>query len=654
MTQRMEDLLAQRATEGFVGRAAELNALHCILERDQPVVVHVHGIGGIGKSSLLEAFAEVARASNAVVVRLDCRSIEPTERGFLHVLDAAIGGEAATLEEAAERLGSLGKCVVLALDTYEVFRLMDTWLRRVFIPALPDRVRVVLCGREPPVAAWVVDPGWQDFFHSIRLESLSEYEAFDLLALVGVEAEAAHRLNRFAHGHPLALKLAAAALAGRPDLNLEEAVSQGVVEELIRVYLDDVRDPLTRDALDAASVVRRTTRSLLGAMLPAAAPQDAYERLQALPFVESGSDGLIVHDVVREVISTALRAADPTRYRALRHAAWDQLRSELATAGRAELWRYTADTLYLIENPVVREAFFPSDHQPLAVEPARSEDVSAICTIATECDGAEAAALVGRWWQCVPQAFYAIRTRHRSVTGFYFSFDPAEVPRAALKEDPVAQCMWQHLQEDPLPKKQRALIFRQWISEDQGEAPSPVQAAAWLDVKRTYLERRSYLRRVYCTVWEPQPYLEVMPTLGFQVLDERVELDGRTYFITVLDFGPSLVSGWLSGHVDAALGIEPDDILDVGARELVVDGRRAQLTKLEFEVMHYLCQHEGNVATRIAMLDEVWGIDYEGGSNVVDVVIRSLRKKLGPQAPLIETVTGMGYRFHRPSPPVAT
>lgn len=165
-----------------------------------------------------------------------------------------------------------------------------------------------------------------------------------------------------------------------------------MVEELTRVYLTDVRDPLTRETLDAASVIRRAARSLLGAMLPDAGPQDAYERLQSLPFVESGSDGLIVHDVVREAVATALRAADPARYRALRHAAWCQLRTELDTAGRSDLWRYTADVLYLIENPVVREAYFPSDHQPFAVEPARPEDGQAIHSIAAEQDGPSSSA----------------------------------------------------------------------------------------------------------------------------------------------------------------------------------------------------------------------------------------------------------------------
>src|SRR5215468_1580009 len=128
MVRRIGDLLAQRAREAFIGRSAELEVLLSILD-DGPQVVFVHGIAGIGKSTLLEAFAEQARALGATVVRLDCRGMEPTERGFLHELGIAIGLPTATPEQAAERLGTLGSRVVLSLDTYEVFRLMDTWLR---------------------------------------------------------------------------------------------------------------------------------------------------------------------------------------------------------------------------------------------------------------------------------------------------------------------------------------------------------------------------------------------------------------------------------------------------------------------------------------------------------------------------------------------
>jgi hypothetical protein len=75
-------------------------------------------------------------------------------------------------------------------------------------------------------------------------------------------------------------------------MDLEATTIPHVVEELTRLYLADIDDPLTRRVLDASAVVRRATLSLLGAMLPDAAPQDAYDRLCALPFVESGREGL--------------------------------------------------------------------------------------------------------------------------------------------------------------------------------------------------------------------------------------------------------------------------------------------------------------------------------------------------------------------------
>lgn len=61
--------------------------------------------------------------------------------------------------------------------------------------------------------------------------------------------------------------------------------------------------------------------------------------------------------------------------------------------------------------------------------------------------------------------------------------------------------------------------------------------------------------------------------------------------------------------------------------------------------MHYLCQSEDKAVTRADLLENIWGYDYEGGSNVVDVMIRSVRSKLGERASLIETVRGTGYRY---------
>jgi hypothetical protein len=87
---------------------------------------------------------------------------------------------------------------------------------------------------------------------------------------------------------------------------------------------------------------------------------------------------------------------------------------------------------------------------------------------------------------------------------------------------------------------------------------------------------------------------------------------------------------------------------DREARELIVAGRRTALTPLEFGVLHYLTEREGRAVTRMALLSDVWGYEYEGGSNVVDAAVRSLRKKLGRCATAIETVTKVGYRYRRP------
>jgi hypothetical protein len=163
------------------------------------------------------------------------------------------------------------------------------------------------------------------------------------------------------------------------------------------------------------------------------------------------------------------------------------------------------------------------------------------------------------------------------------------------------------------------------------------------------MEMRPQLRRIYCAQRDIETQWAALQHLGFRRIPEAdVELDGATYHAIMLDFGPSSVDGWLASLVAAELGVEErNEILDVEARELVVDGRRVGLTPLEFAVMDHLYQREGKAVTRVSLLADVWGYNYEGGSNVVDVVVRSLRKKLGERASMIETVTGVGYRFRR-------
>jgi DNA-binding response OmpR family regulator len=83
--------------------------------------------------------------------------------------------------------------------------------------------------------------------------------------------------------------------------------------------------------------------------------------------------------------------------------------------------------------------------------------------------------------------------------------------------------------------------------------------------------------------------------------------------------------------------------LDLRTRTAFVEGQTVELTAREFTILETLLRHPGQVLTREQLLSQVWGYDFDPGSNVVDVYIGYLRRKLGNG--LIETVRGMGYRL---------
>jgi DNA-binding winged helix-turn-helix (wHTH) protein len=648
MPQRMSDILAARAHQTFVGRDTELDVLGSMLSPQGPRVLHVHGIAGIGKSALLTRFATTARARGSTVIVLDCRHVEPTEQGVLGALAEVIGDAGLSAGDMADRLGGLDGTVVVVFDTFEVFRLLDTWLRQVFIPLLPENVRVVLVGRQPPASAWYASPGWGWLMRAVPVSSLTDTEAESFLQSLGVEQADISLIARCTHGHPLALKLAAAAVR---EASREQwptgAPLQRALDELTQIFLEDVGDEVTRRVLEGAAVVRRTTLSLLKALFPDVAPRDAWERLRRLPIVDGASDGLVIHDAVREAIARSLHASDPARYLDYRRAAWRQLANEAGVAGGGDLWRYTADMLFMIENPVVREAFFPSGSPALAVEPAQANDGPALEHIIHTWEGVEAGGALKTWWRHLPQAFSSVRDGEARIVGFYGKFRSDELQPAWMLGDPVAEQWYSHLRQHPMPPDAIALFCRRWLSVDDGDSPGDVQAAVWLDLKRTYMELRPRLRRVYLAVRDMDAYAAVARRLGFEVLgDYTVVLDGRRYYSAMLDFGPASVDGWLADLAAAELGVRrANELLDPEARELVLETGRVALTPLEFGVMRYLSAREGKAVSRSELLLDVWGTRYEGGSNVVDAVMRTLRKKLGDQAARVETVSGVGYRL---------
>ena len=127
----------------------------------------------------------------------------------------------------------------------------------------------------------------------------------------------------------------------------------------------------------------------------------------------------------------------------------------------------------------------------------------------------------------------------------------------------------------------------------------------------------------------------ILDTAGPAELDARVRIVIGKEAIAALEKNPSLKE-IRSGEV----------VIDEDSYTAKIKGRSLDLTFKEFELLKYLAQHPGRVFSRSQLLQEIWGYDYFGGTRTVDVHIRRLRSKLGPEfESIIDTVRNVGYRF---------
>jgi DNA-binding response OmpR family regulator len=127
----------------------------------------------------------------------------------------------------------------------------------------------------------------------------------------------------------------------------------------------------------------------------------------------------------------------------------------------------------------------------------------------------------------------------------------------------------------------------------------------------------------------------ILDTAGPAEVDARIRIVIGKDAITQLAKNPSLKE-IRSGEV----------VIDEDSYTAKIRGRSLDLTFKEFELLKYLAQHPGRVFSRSQLLQEIWGYDYFGGTRTVDVHIRRLRSKLGPEfESVIDTVRNVGYRF---------
>jgi len=172
-----------------------------------------------------------------------------------------------------------------------------------------------------------------------------------------------------------------------------------------------------------------------------------------------------------------------------------------------------------------------------------------------------------------------------------------------------------------------------------------------LDIMLPGLNGMEVLRRLRRTSSVPV----IMVTARDSVIDKVSGLDsGADDYITkpfaieelLARIRTALRKTGMVGAVNESKILTAGDLrLDVGRRQVTYQGQPIELTKREFDLLQFLLENKGMVISREVLLDRVWGYDYQGETNVVDVYIRFLRGKIDDvfNIKLISTVRGVGY-----------
>lgn len=547
MTSRLANRLSQARRRRFVGRSAELELFGAALNRAQPdfCILHLHGPGGVGKSSLLREFARLAEEAGRQVVLLDGRHLDPSPSGFLLALQTAL---ALPLDASlAQALGEWPSAVLL-LDTYELVAPLDTWLREEFLPQLPEQALVVIAGRQPPPAAWRADDGWGELTRIVALRNLLPDESRAYLRGQGLdEAEIGHVLG-VTYGHPLALSLAADLYGQQRSTNgLDLRQNPDTLRILLERFAADVADPYLRQALEVCAHAFNTDESLLIHCLGADHGPRAFRWLRDLSFIEQGPFGLFPHDLAREVLEADLRWRNLPRFRELHHQVRNYIIQQIRSHTGVLQQRAIFALLFLHRNnPFMRPFYEWQSMGQLYIEQAQPADMPVIEQI-TRCFQGEAAVAITRHWAASPRAaFYVFRGAGQAVAGFAFVVEISQLTDADLAVDPAMAAAAKHLAGiPPLRQGDTVLYFRNWMdTEYYQQSPSIFNMAAMVSLRYffntptlAYSMISQGTSEVYASMYE---YLR-MP----QAQDATFTLDGQEFGVFAHDWRSEPVLDWI-------------------------------------------------------------------------------------------------------------
>lgn len=578
---RVADRLASARQRRFTGREREIRLFRAGLTAPEPTwsVLFIHGPGGVGKTTLLDAFTRVARGLEIDSTIIDCRAVDPTPIGFNLALRIALG--VPTDRNPLDAL-TVDSAHVLLLDTYETLAPLDEWLRSEFLPELPSHVRVVITSRTPPSPGWRADGGWGDLMEVISLRNFLPDESRAYLTVRHIPDHLHGDILGFTYGHPLALSLVAdtVALSGAGE-SIPQIDDPDIIRVLLERFVRGVPSARHRQALDVCAHARVTTEALLTDVFGNDDAPALFEWLRGLSFIQQGPRGLFPHDLARDVLDADLRWRNMDRYLDIHQTVRaNAVRRIQETQGIEQQWAFF-DLLHLHrQSPVMRPFFNWSTLGSAYAEPATPRDHPTIIDAVLRHEGEESARIARHWLQQQPEAFIVYRENRESIIGFLATIILEQTTPEDRDIDPAIAAAHTFIQRyGPSRPGDVTLHHRFSIDVEHYQDASVswdmdvmVSTVMWLTTPR--------LAWTFVTFADPDFAADLMHYVNFQRSPEAgFVVGGRTYGVFTHDWRAEPPVAWLDlmEERELALDLTPDQVRTAHPPPLVV------LSQPEFE-----------------------------------------------------------------------